>query len=64
MRPVEILLILVRTMQQLVYDKFGIIPQPECQLVGFKEWPGPHPSNPSFVKTSRHGKSNEYNYDK
>lgn len=30
---------LVRMMQQLTYDKFGIIPQPECQLVGFKEWP-------------------------
>jgi len=30
---------LVRTMQQLVYENFGIIPQPECQLVGFKEWP-------------------------
>jgi UDP-N-acetylmuramate dehydrogenase len=30
---------LVRAMQQLVLDKFGIIPQPECQLVGFKEWP-------------------------
>lgn len=30
---------LVRMMQQLVYEKFGIIPQPECQLVGFKEWP-------------------------
>jgi len=30
---------LVRIMQQLVYEKFGIIPQPECQLVGFKEWP-------------------------
>lgn len=30
---------LVRIMQQLVYEKFGVIPQPECQLVGFKEWP-------------------------
>lgn len=26
-------------MQNLVKDKFGIIPQPECQLVGFKKWP-------------------------
>lgn len=30
---------LARTMQQKVYDSFGIIPQPECQLIGFKEWP-------------------------
>jgi UDP-N-acetylmuramate dehydrogenase len=30
---------LVRTMQQLVYDQFDIIPQPECQLIGFKKWP-------------------------
>lgn len=28
-----------RTMQQRVYDQFGIIPQPECQLIGFKEYP-------------------------
>jgi len=26
-------------MQELVYEKFGIIPQPECQLIGFKEYP-------------------------
>src|SRR5690606_7761801 len=26
-------------MQKLVYEQFGIIPQPECQLVGFKEYP-------------------------
>ncbi len=30
---------LTRQMQQLVKDKFGIIPQPECQLIGFKEYP-------------------------
>lgn len=30
---------LVRTMQDMVYQQFGIIPQPECQLIGFKEWP-------------------------
>ncbi|MCX5921844.1 MAG: UDP-N-acetylmuramate dehydrogenase [Candidatus Dependentiae bacterium] len=30
---------LVRTMQELVKKEFGIIPQPECQLIGFKEWP-------------------------
>jgi UDP-N-acetylmuramate dehydrogenase len=30
---------LARKMQELVKDKFGIIPQPECQLVGFKTWP-------------------------
>jgi UDP-N-acetylmuramate dehydrogenase len=27
------------TMQQMVYDKFGIIPQPECRFVGFKSYP-------------------------
>jgi UDP-N-acetylmuramate dehydrogenase len=30
---------LARTMQELVYNRFGIIPQPECRLVGFKEHP-------------------------
>ena len=30
---------LARQMQQLVLDKFNIIPQPECQLIGFKEYP-------------------------
>lgn len=30
---------LARTMQQLVKDQFGIIPQPECQLIGFDEYP-------------------------
>lgn len=38
---------LVRTMQQLVYQQFGVIPQPECQLVGFKEWPLFNPSTSS-----------------
>ena len=30
---------LARRMQELVYERFGIIPQPECQLVGFTQWP-------------------------
>ena len=30
---------LARTMQQLVQHNFGIIPVPECQLIGFKEYP-------------------------
>jgi UDP-N-acetylmuramate dehydrogenase len=30
---------LARKMQELVYDQFKIIPQPECQLIGFKEYP-------------------------
>ncbi|MGE0206630.1 MAG: UDP-N-acetylmuramate dehydrogenase [Candidatus Babeliales bacterium] len=30
---------LARTMQKLVFDQFGILPQPECRLVGFKEYP-------------------------
>ncbi len=28
-----------RRMQELVYEQFGIVPQPECRLVGFKENP-------------------------
>lgn len=28
---------LARTMQEMVYEKFGILPQPECELVGFKD---------------------------
>ncbi len=28
-----------REMQQMVYHKFGLVPQPECLLVGFKEYP-------------------------
>lgn len=30
---------LAATMQALVYDRFGIIPQPECRFVGFKKHP-------------------------
>lgn len=30
---------LASEMQQRVYDQFGIIPQPECRLVGFSEYP-------------------------
>lgn len=30
---------LARTMQELVKKEFGIVPQPECQLIGFKEYP-------------------------
>lgn len=30
---------IARDMQQKVYDNFGIIPQPECRLVGFKKYP-------------------------
>lgn len=30
---------LARVMQQKVYDAFTIMPQPECQLLGFKEYP-------------------------
>lgn len=28
-----------RRMQELVMEQFGILPQPECRLVGFKEYP-------------------------
>jgi len=30
---------LARNMQQLMLDNFGIVPQPECQLLGFEESP-------------------------
>lgn len=30
---------LARTMQELVHKKFHIVPQPECQLIGFKHYP-------------------------
>lgn len=30
---------LARTMQELVYQKFGLLPQPECRLIGFKNYP-------------------------
>lgn len=30
---------LAHTMQELVYQNYGIIPQPECRLIGFKEYP-------------------------
>jgi UDP-N-acetylmuramate dehydrogenase len=30
---------LAHEMQKLVLDKFSIVPQPECQLIGFKKYP-------------------------
>jgi len=33
------IIILAREMQKLVQEKFGILPEPECQLIGFKEYP-------------------------
>ena len=30
---------LAQTMQQKVLDTYGIIPQPECQLIGFRDYP-------------------------
>lgn len=30
---------LARTMQEMVYQSFGIMLQPECQLIGFSEYP-------------------------
>lgn len=33
------IIMLARTMQELVRNHFGIVPQPECQLIGFKEYP-------------------------
>lgn len=33
------LITLARTMQQLVKDQYGIVPQPECRLIGFQSYP-------------------------
>lgn len=33
------IILLAREMQKLVYRQFGIIPQPECQLLGYDEYP-------------------------
>lgn len=33
------LISLARKMQELVFEQFGVLPQPECELVGFKEYP-------------------------
>lgn len=33
------IIMLARGMQQLVKDQYGIVPQPECRLIGFKEYP-------------------------
>lgn len=33
------LISLARKMQELVFEQFGVLPQPECELVGFKEFP-------------------------
>lgn len=30
---------LVKKMQELVYNKYSLVPQPECQLIGFSEYP-------------------------
>jgi len=30
---------IARRMQELVYDQFGIVPEPECQLIGFSSYP-------------------------
>jgi UDP-N-acetylmuramate dehydrogenase len=33
------IIMLARTMQKMVQENFGIIPQAECRLIGFKEYP-------------------------
>jgi UDP-N-acetylmuramate dehydrogenase len=33
------IIMLAREMQRLVQEKFGILPQAECQLIGFKKYP-------------------------
>lgn len=30
---------LAKTIQQRIFDHFGIMPQPECRLIGFKDYP-------------------------
>ena len=30
---------LARKMQEMVFENFGIVPQPECQFMGFKQYP-------------------------
>ncbi len=30
---------LARTMQTMVFNKYGIVPQPECRFIGFNEYP-------------------------
>lgn len=33
------IIMLARAMQEMVQKEFGILPQPECRLVGFKQYP-------------------------
>ena len=33
------IIMLAQTIQEMVFRQFGIIPQPECQLIGFKNQP-------------------------
>ena len=33
------IIILAKKMQELVKKKFGIVPKPECILIGFKKYP-------------------------
>ena len=33
------IIVLARAMQEMVQKEFGILPQPECRLIGFKEYP-------------------------
>lgn len=35
----EDIIAVARTMQEKVYKNFGLMPQPECELVGFKQYP-------------------------
>lgn len=41
---------LARTLQAITYQHFGILPQPECQLIGFKEYPLYTLENPPALK--------------
>lgn len=41
---------LARLMQERVYEEFGIIPQPECELIGFKQYPLHEPLNINNVR--------------
>ena len=39
MQPAADIINLARTMQELVQKEYGIMPQPECRIIGFKEYP-------------------------
>lgn len=45
---------LARTMQELVFEQFGVLPQTECELVGFKEYPLHLPASYPVTNSQKH----------